>query len=83
MTTEKKIKEVETHLSKIKYALENLMPMYAAVDRRKRVLELYLKIAEDQLIKLQQGQLELGQVYKESEEVYNKTELDQALDNTL
>lgn len=53
----KRIEEIEENLKHLRHTYENLLPIHSVVDRKKRNLELEIKVLDDERIKLSQGQL--------------------------
>jgi hypothetical protein len=53
----KALKEIDEKLKTLKWAFENFMPIYHQVDRKRRSLDLEIKVLEDEKQKLQQGQM--------------------------
>lgn len=51
-----KLKEIEERLAKTRHTLEGIIPIWNQVDRRKRQLELDIKLMEDERLKLLNGQ---------------------------
>jgi hypothetical protein len=52
-----KLKEVELKLKMVRNTYENILPIHSAIDRKKRLLELDIKILEDEKFDLINGQL--------------------------
>lgn len=55
-----RLKEIDDRLMHLKHTLEGIVPIWIQVDRRKKTLELEIKVLEEKRIELSQGQIEFG-----------------------